>query len=169
MQYGSHVVHTRRARGSSVGEQRRPVPSIHYGAEADGRKAASRSSVSCLFHAIFNPENLNVSCVISRISTRRSSFSVSRRTLASSSSVRRAAARESFCFGLHRYRVSSLPSPQFDPRSLPPHSGRAVESADSAQLEIPAYLWQPCLNALNARAQAYKHEAEARAQIKKSG
>ena len=94
MQYGSHVVHTRRARGSSVGEQRRPVPSIHYGAEADGRKAASRSSVSCLFHAIFNPENLNVSCVISRISTRRSSFSVSRRTLASSSSVRRVPRRE---------------------------------------------------------------------------
>ena len=160
MQYGSHVVHTRRARGSSVGEQRRPVPSIHYGAEADGRKAASRSSVSCLFHAIFDPENLNVSCVISHLHVARVFLF---RVAPSRARALCAACRGEREFLFRTSSISSLVSPVSPVRSAVSPSalrGRAVESADSAQLEIPAYLWQPCLNALNARAQAYKQRPE---------
>ena len=113
---------------------------IHYGGLRPTVGKPPRARVCAVsFHAIFDEENLCVSCVISPLHVARVFFCFASHPRELELVLRRArCARELLFFGLYVYRYQSLVSPQFDPQSLPPHSGRAVESADSAQLEIPA-------------------------------
>ena len=130
MQYGSHVVHTHAGRGgrrSGSNGGRCPLSYTLWGAEADGRKAASRSSVCRVFpRDIRRREFMCVVCDLA--SPRRSSFFLFRvapsraRAGAAPCAVReRASVFRTLCLSISESRLSPVRS-AVSPSALRPCS-----------------------------------------------